>query len=280
MKSRETTKRFHRIVRNPALQAAPTSASSELLYGILPVRQALLHRKRSLISLAIKERFASKRLKELRDMAEKIGVPVQFLNQSGLDALCPAIPHQGAVLTCGMLPYADHDLPDAPLQLPGASHFPIYVALDQIEDPHNLGAIVRSCAFFDVSGVIVPRQHSSPLNPVVSKSSAGVVESFPVIAVANLSRFLKTQKKKGYWIVGLDTEAEMPMTTLFHDRPYILVVGNEGRGTRQLVKSICDWQVTIQGNMKGAALNVSNATAIALYQLTHLRSANPASFSL
>ena len=280
MKSREKTKRFHRIVRNQALQAAPTSASSELLYGILPVRQALLHRKRALISLAIKERFASKRLKELRDMAEKIGVPVHFLNQSRLDALCPAIPHQGAVLTCGMLPYADHDLPDAPLQLPGVSHFPIYVALDQIEDPHNLGAIVRSCAFFDVSGVIVPRQHSSPLNPVVSKSSAGVVESFPVIAVANLSRFLKTQKKKGYWIVGLDTEAEMPMTTLFHDRPYILVVGNEGRGMRQLLKSICDWQVTIQGNMKGAALNVSNATAIALYQLTHLRSANTASFSL
>ena len=278
--SRKKSKRFYQIGRKPIWHATSESDSSELLYGILPVQQALLYRKRTLFSLAIKENSFSERLQELQNMADKIDLPVHILNQSQLDVLCPKVPHQGAILTCGPLPFADQNLLEEPLPSATATYeFPIFVALDQIEDPHNLGAIVRSCAFFNVSAVIVPRPHSSPLSPVVSKGSAGVVESFPVIVVANLARFLKVQKKKGYWIVGLEAQGEESVTTLCQDRPYILVVGNEGRGMRQLVKSICDWQVTIPGNMNVAALNVSNAIAIALYQLTQLRPANLAPFS-
>ena len=274
------SERYVRFGSKKTQQAISKSVPSELLYGILPVQQALLHRKRVLFSLSIKESPASKRLKYLQNMAHEISLSVHYLNQGQLDILCPQVPHQGVVLSCGPLPYADYDLLDTPLPAAKATHrFPIYVAMDRIEDPRNLGAIVRSCAFFNVSGVIVPRQNSSPLSPAVSKSSAGMVESFPVMAVANLPRFLKEQKKKGYWIVGLDTQAELSVTTLRQDRPYILVVGNEGQGMRKLVKSSCDWQVTISGNIKVAALNVSNATAIALYQLTELRSANSESFS-
>ena len=280
MNYRKKSERFTRFGNKKTQLAISQSAPSELLYGILPVQQALLHRKRVFFSLSIKESPTSKRLKNLQNMAHEISLSVHCLNQGQLDILCPQVPHQGVVLSCGPLPYADFDLSAAPLPATKATQrFPVYVAMDRIEDPRNLGAIIRSCAFFNVSGVIVPRQNSSPLSPVVSKSSAGVVESFPVMAVANLPRFLKEQKQKGYWIVGLDTQAELSVTTLRQDRPYILVVGNEGRGMRKLVKSTCDWQVTISGNIKVAALNVSNATAIALYQLTQSRSADSESFS-
>ncbi len=221
-------------------------------------------RKRVFSCLYIKEGSSSERASELCRLAAEQAIPIHPLDKKKLDALCPSVTHQSVILACGPLPYADVSL----LNQPNSETPPIFVALDQIEDPHNFGAIVRSCSFFEVSGVIVPQQHSSALTPTVSKTSAGVAEYFPIIAVANLARFLKEQKKKGYWIVGLDAQAEQKITTLSPDRPLILVVGNEGHGIRPLIRATCDWQLTIPGNTDVTSLNVSNATAIALYQLS------------
>ena len=138
------------------------------------------------------------------------------------------------------------------------------VVLDQIEDPHNLGAVLRTCGFFDVSAVVVSKDHSCGLTPVVSKSSSGVAEWLPVISVTNLTRFLQKQKSKGYWIVGLAEESNQSVSQLVRDKPLILVMGNEGRGIRPLIRKQCDWLVSIAGNPEVCSLNVSNAAAIAL----------------
>ena len=240
--------------------------SSELLYGILPVLGALQHRRRKLDHLYLKYNSdTSERLREIRMLADKIQLKVSEVPITELAEMCPDTVHQGVVLRCRALPVSSwSDLPRT-----AEGQHTLIVALDQIEDPHNLGAILRSCGFFNVNAVVVPQDHSSGLTPTVSKSSAGVSEWFPVISVPNLARFLQEQKSKGLWVVGLDGEATESVANLVRDRPLILVLGNEGRGLRQLIRKRCDWLVRIPGNPQVSSLNVSNAAAVSLYHLSH-----------
>ena len=239
----------------------------DLLYGILPVLGALQHRRRRLDRLYLKkDADSSERLRDIRYIAEKIKLPLSEVPVTKLTKMCPNAVHQGVILRCGFLPFSSwNDLPQSE-----EGQYPLIVALDQIEDPHNLGAILRTCGFFDVSAVVVPQDHTSELTPTVSKSSAGVLEWFTVISVTNLARFLQEQKSKGLWVVGLDGDAAENVGNLKRDRPLILVLGNEGRGIRQLIRKRCDWLVSIPGNPKVSSLNVSNATAVVLSHLHNL----------
>lgn len=242
------------------------SKREDYLHGILPIQNALHYRKRKLEHLYLKQGGpSSKRLEALAQAAKKIGVPVSWMDKKEMDEACPNVLHQGCLLKCGPLPFAS--LEDIKLD---SEKPPVFLALDQVEDPHNLGAIIRSCAFFKISGIIVTELHSSGLTPTVSKTSAGTLEHFPVISVGNLARFLEVQKKSGYWIVGMDAEAEQDMKALTLDRPLIMVLGNEGKGMRPLVRNTCDWKVKIAGSVEVSSLNVSNAAAIALYQLAQI----------
>ena len=239
----------------------------ELLYGIQPVLGALQQRKRHLDRLFLKkDADSSKRLTAIRKLAEKLILPVSEVTVSKLTKICSDAVHQGVVLRCGFLPFSSmHDLPKSAV---GTNS--LLVVLDQIEDPHNLGAIIRTCGFFEVNAVVVPQDHSSGLTPVVSKASAGVAEWLPIISVKNLARFLNEQKTKGFWVAGLEGDAPHRFTDFSRDRPMILVLGNEGRGIRRLVRKHCDWLVCIPGNEEVSSLNVSNAAAVALYHLQTL----------
>ena len=245
-------------------QASKIKGKGELLYGIQPVHVALQQRKRKFERLYLKRNAdSSTRLKEIRILAEKDQIPVSEFAVTQLTKMCPNAVHQGVVLRCSFLPISS--ISDLPQSTEG--RYPIIVVLDQIEDPHNLGAILRTCGFYDVSAVVVPRNHSSSLTPVVSKASAGVAEWFPVISVTNLAVFIQEQKNKGFWVVGLDGESPESLANLSCDRPLIIVMGNEGRGIRHLIRKHCDWMVHIPGNPKASSLNVSNATAVTLYHL-------------
>ncbi|GIT03003.1 MAG: hypothetical protein CM1200mP28_02620 [Deltaproteobacteria bacterium] len=168
---------------------------------------------------------------------------------------------KGVVLRCGTLSFS----PISVLPLPVDGKLPLIVVLDQIEDPHNLGAVLRNCGFFDVSAVVVSKDRSCGLTPVVSKSSSGVVEWLPVISVTNLTRFLQKQKSKGYWIVGLAEESNQSVSQLVRDKPLILVMGNEGRGIRPFkFRKQCDWLVSIAGNPEVSSLNVSKQPRLLL----------------
>lgn len=238
---------------------------NDLLYGIKPVLIAMQQKKRKLKRLFLKENYnSSDRLREIKKLAEKSGLPVSELSTLKLSAMCSNSVHQGVVLSCSFLPYSS--LLDLPKISVGES--PIIVALDQIEDPHNFGAILRTCGFYNVSALVVPRDHSPGLTATVSKVSAGVLEWFPVISVPNLARFLNQQKSKGLWVVGLEVNAKDSLVNITRDRPIILVLGNEGRGIRRLTKKHCDRLIKIPGNSEVSSLNVSNAAAVVLFHLS------------
>jgi len=243
-----------------------TNSNKSFIFGIHPVLKALQHRRRNLEKLYLKKNyFSSERLKEINRIASEIKLPIIEVSSTQLSVMCKNNVHQGVILFCSILPF----YPLKNLQKISSVKNPIIVALDQIEDPHNLGAIIRTCGFYKVSALVVTRDHTSELTPIVSKASAGVLEWFPVFAIPNLSRFLHEQKSKGFWIVGLDEEASENLADITNDGPLILVMGNEGRGIRQLVKKNCDRLIKIPGNPKVSSLNVSNAVAVVLFHLVN-----------
>ena len=256
----------HRFSIRESLPKRQGDSYKEYLYGILPVQQALIYRRRKLKRLLIKEEQKNQRVEELKLLAIQHKIPIILSPKENLSELCSNGLHQGVVLECGPLPIEEVDFIEEQPLIP----IPIFLALDQIEDPHNLGAIIRSCGFFNVNGIILVRNHSCGITPTVSKTSAGVTEGFPILVVSNLVRFLENQKQHGYWVIGLEGSAPQEMNNLKLENPIIIVVGNEGRGLRQLVRKTCDCLVKISGDSRIAALNVSNATAIVLYQLRNV----------
>jgi 23S rRNA (guanosine2251-2'-O)-methyltransferase len=248
------------------------------LYGINPIARALAVGRRKLFRLWLREGRLSDALAALHTAMAAHGLPIAEAPVADLGLLAGSDSHQGAVLECGPLPLGSEEQaldvlgPElaaggVPAPLPEGAAWPLLVVLDQVEDPQNFGAIVRSCAVFGASGVVVPRHHTAPPSPAASKASAGELEAFPVFEAANLSRFLEACKARGAWTAAAVTEGGDPLASFKRDTPLVLVVGNEGRGLRPLVERHCDFRLTIPVR-PGTSLNVSAATAVLLYGLT------------
>lgn len=137
--------------------------------------------------------------------------------------------------------------------------------LDEVEDPHNFGAIIRSCEVLGVSGIVVPTRRTAPINDTVFKTSSGAVDMIDIIEVVNINQALETLKKNGFWIYGMDMEGDKYLDETVFDNKTVIVLGNEGKGMRPLVKKHCDFLVKIRQAGKLDSLNVSNAAAIVLY---------------
>ena len=237
------------------------SSHKEFLYGVQPVCAALRHRKRQFSELYIKSgKNNSGRIREIQELAEELGITLNEVPGKKLTEMCPNVVHQGLVMRCSTRPFSSiSDLP-----IIKEDKLPLIVVLDRIEDPHNLGAVLRTCGFFDASAVVISKDNACGLTPVVSKSSSGVSEWLTVISITNLTRFIQEKKSEGYWIIGLAEESNLSVSKLERDKPLILVLGNEGHGIRPLIRKQCDWLVSITGNPQVSSLNVSNAAAIAL----------------
>lgn len=203
------------------------------------------------------------RCKELLAQAERRGIAVAQVAQEQLETMV-AGHHQGIVLKLRRPRLADFEtMADA---LPEN----LWVALDKVEDPHNLGAVARSAAAFGAMGMILPRHGAADVTPGALRSSAGQLLRLRLVSVVNLSRSLRTLRESGWRIVGLDSKGERTIGELAPSPGTVLVVGNEKKGMRRLVRDACDEIVNIPTIDEVDSLNVSVAAGIALYQLSLL----------
>jgi len=209
-------------------------------------------------------------LAELLDLAAKEGVPVETVPRSVLDATAETAAHQGVAAVVSQVESIGLDeLLAIPL---GGTEPPFVLALDGIEDPHNLGALVRSADAAGCHGVVLPRHRSAPLSATAVKSSAGALEHVPVAEVPNLTRALERLRASGLWCIGLDGAAESSLFDLdLADEPVCVVVGSEGAGLHRLVRETCDVLVRIPMAGQVASLNASVAGALALFEVRRRR---------
>lgn len=248
-----------------------------LLYGRHAVAAALANperRWRRLIVLVGHEEEATALLAGARAMRlphvnVRGGAAISVLDQSGFAAILPRhAVHQGLALEVEPLP--EPDLEDV-LRTGPASGRCIIVVLDQLSDPQNIGAVLRSAAAFGALVVVIPAHGAPPSTGALAKAASGALESVPLVRVVNLARALDRLKGAGFWICGLDDTAPLSLAQTDIGERVAIVLGSEGGGMRRLVRERCDFLARLPTRPAQATLNVSNAAAIALYELTRGR---------
>jgi 23S rRNA (guanosine2251-2'-O)-methyltransferase len=239
------------------------------LAGIHAVRHAL-DSGQSIRELVIEKGKQHPRLNELVHLARQAGIPVHFSPRQALERLAAGVPHQGVVAQlAGEAATVDFKAWLDDLEMDGA---PLLLLLDQVTDPHNLGACVRTAEAAGCAAVIVPRDHAADLDsPVVAKSACGALSRLPVIAVTNLVRSIEALQDKGFWVCGLAGEAESDIYAMKLTGPLALVMGAEGAGLRRLVRERCDQLLRIPMPGSVESLNVSVATGVALFEAVRQR---------
>jgi 23S rRNA (guanosine2251-2'-O)-methyltransferase len=200
---------------------------------------------------------------EVEVLARRSKVAVEKTERKHLDHLVGGN-HQGYVALVEEYPTYDLKQLLATVQ-PG--HQPLLIALDQLQDPHNLGAIMRTAACVGADGIIIEKNRSVSLNATVAKVSAGAIDIIKVAEVTNLSQALKSLKKEGYWVVGTSLKTEKDYRSVDYDMPLVLVVGSEGEGMRRLVEENCDILVKMPLKNGMDSLNASVAAGIMLYTI-------------
>ena len=253
----------------------PRLSDPSLLAGRNPVREALesgTYLEKVLLQADLPGRIQA----EYRALAKAAGVPLQQVPQARLEHLVPGVNHQGVVALLAPVGYKDFDdmMRDiAPDRDAVVARQPIVVLLDGIQDPHNLGAILRTAVAAGVAGAVMPERGSAPLNALALKASAGLAHRIPVARVVNLRDAIHQLKERGYWVVGADGEGETSCWELDWKRPLALVIGSEGDGMRPAVAADCDYRVNIPMPGPAESLNASVAAGIVLFAAIHGRMA-------
>jgi len=236
------------------------------LTGIHAVREAL-EAARPLDSVLIARGRHGERIEELVRLARQRGVPVRFEDRAQLDRTAGTREHQGVLALASAAPASRlEDLLASRGAQPG-----LLVLLDGVEDPQNLGAIVRTSLAAGANGVIIPERRAAGLTEAVARASAGALAHLPVARVTNLVRAMEELKQAGYWLVGLDERAEKRHTEVDFSTPTGIVLGGEGKGLHELVRARCDFLVSIPTTGPVRSLNVSVAAGIVLFEAVRQR---------
>jgi 23S rRNA (guanosine2251-2'-O)-methyltransferase len=240
-----------------------SSEDSNVVYGLSPVLLSIQAERRSLERLYIRSGKHSPALRRVAHEARQREIPIEEVSPQRLGNLAQDRHHQGVVLRCGPLPHpAIETLADQLVKGPRS----LLVALDQIQDPQNTGAIIRTAAFLGADAIITLRHHSAPLNSTVCKASAGAMEIMPIAIASNLAEALLSLRGKGYTIVGSTlTPESRDLCSVTPDPHTVLVMGNEAEGIRGLTQKRCDVLVKIPGSDRLDSLNVNAAAAILIH---------------
>ena len=237
-----------------------------LLAGIHPVREAL-RAGLPLDRLVVAKGAAGPRIQELIDLCREKGIPVRFEPRESLNRSANGAPHQGVVAFGAAERFASLDETTAAAGL--------HILLDGIEDPHNLGAIIRTANAAGAAAVVIPERRAAGLTETVGRAAAGALAYLPVVHVANISRALEDLKQRGYWIYGLDERGSQSYDQVDYATPTALVLGGEGRGLHQNVARHCDFLVSIPMAGAVASLNVSVAAGVVLFELRRRSTIKP-----
>ncbi len=233
-----------------------------------PVRVLLERHPERVVAIRLAERRDDPRVREIEELARKHGRPVQRADANALKHSLGDVAHQGVVAEISPLPpWSEDDLFDA-LQ---TVKDPLLLALDGVQDPHNLGACLRTADACGAVAVIVPRDRAAQVNATVRKVAVGAAETTPVVAVTNLVRTLNLLKEASLWIVGADAEGTKPAHEADLKGGTVLVLGAEGAGLRHLTKRTCDWMVRLPQLGTVESLNVSVAAGMLLYEAVRQR---------
>lgn len=246
-----------------------------LLYGLSPVLEALRARRRPLQKILLAQGVQPARLQEVMTLAKQARVSIERRERRALDELTHGANHQGivALLAPGGSPAAQKNAAYANADeiLDALPALPLLVLLDNVEDPHNLGAILRTCEGAGVHGVFIPEHRAAGLNETVAKTSAGAVEYVRVARVTNLVPLIADLKERGLWVIGVEGGTTTSYTEFDLNVPLALVLGSEGQGLRRLVKENCDALLSIPMQGQLNSLNVSVATGIVLFEALRQR---------
>ena len=232
--------------------------------GVHAVYEALASRRHPIERIYLARETHSGKLKDIVELARECGVPIRKEDRAILDRMAQGRVHQGVIALSAEVPYSDFEVLFKPEQ-------PVVVVLDGVEDPHNLGAVIRTAEACHASGVVVPERHSAPLSATVVKTSAGASVYVPVVRVKNLVSAIDELKRRGLWIVGIDVEATQDWTSFDYRGAVALVFGGEHRGLRRLVRQHCDVLVRLPMLGKIASLNISVAAGVVLYEVVRQR---------
>ena len=245
------------------MNKARDSQSLDVLYGINAVKEAL--GSRPIDHVLVREGGAGKRLQEVLDGCRARGIPVRFAPRPALDRLAQTGYHQDVVAVCSAKTYEDLDA------LIRAQSPALLLVLDGVEDPSNLGAIVRTAVAAGANGVVVAERRAAGLSPAVARAAAGALEHVRIARVKNLVRALVDVKEQGLWVYGYEAGAEKSYVDLDYKLPCALVMGGEGQGLHRLVREACDQLAGIPLRGRVESLNVSVATGVVLYEALRQR---------
>ncbi len=240
---------------------------SDIIYGRNSVREALLA-GRSLNKILIADGTSRRDIEDIIELARAQGVVYQFADRRNLDQMVRE-KHQGIVAVGAAHQYVE--LSDI-LTVAQESVYPPFLAvLDGIQDPHNLGSIIRTADAVGVHGLIIPRRQAVGLTAVVTKASAGTTAHMQVARVANLNQAMDTLKDAGLWLIGLEADGEAAFDSVDYTGPVAMVIGSEGKGLRPLVRRHCDEVVKLAIGGHAGSLNASVAAASVLYEVFRQR---------
>ena len=244
------------------------------VYGVLPVLEALRAGRRPIERLTVAEGVMETRLRELLELARRARVPVRRVPRAELQRMAAGANHQGVIASVAAARYHSPDeLLDALTARRGTPDEPLVVVLDGVEDPRNLGAIIRTAECVGAHGVFVPERRAAPLTETVAKAAAGALEYVPVARAVNIARLIEELKERGIWTVGTAVDGTSDYTEWDWRQPSALVFGGEGAGLRRLVRERCDVLARIPLRGRIASLNVSVAAGIVLYEALRQRTA-------
>jgi 23S rRNA (guanosine2251-2'-O)-methyltransferase len=245
-----------------------TGQEEEIIAGKHPVLEAL-RSGREINKIWIAEGAQKSMTAPITAEAKKLGIVVQFVDKRKLDAMASGVAHQGVIAQAAAFDYVEVD--DILAIAKDRGEMPFILVLDEIEDPHNLGSILRTSECTGVHGVIIPKRRSASLTATVLKTSAGAAEHVAVARVTNLAQTIEKLKEAGVWVAGTDVSAAQDVYKSKFDMPLAIVIGNESKGMGRLIKEKCDFLVKLPMLGKLNSLNASVAAGVLMYEVVRQR---------